>query len=506
MTPQELLQKLESLGSIESKALRKIRIQIEDPERTVKNSAVLSYLVRKGQLTEEQARQIMKGETPVVSRRTTDELMVGVNVEDQAETKDAPKKRRRSNRIEDDVPVAAPIAEVQVDPAYGAVDEFANGDSEEKIKPTFGGKIDKRDQWNSRWPYIGFAVLGFLAMVGTFLYFAVSGQEPEAMFNNARDHYDNGSYQAAIKAYDEYIEAFPSHKYIKEAKARRVQSLLRDSYESSMWQETLDRATNKLPEYAEDEDADMEKIRDDLGVMLPKSLAELTTSMLKNTELKAMEANLAKANGYEGLVDDVFYVTSSARKVPTNKKYIDRYKNNIRTIEGFIKKENDYGTALVTIKGLGEEGQTEQAFKEFQVLTRQYGDLGARAELRELMVKTSELESKLIKPADVAIAAVTEKAPSIIEKTFVMGSIAGSPDEGLQGEVIPTLVDGSVLGFDAGTGEIVWRQFVGLGASIAPQKMGEEHVLVADQLSHQKNWLLQPQQESCYGSIRRPAT
>jgi len=193
-----------------------------------------------------------------------------------------------------------------------------------------------------------------------------------------------------------------------------------------------------------------------------------------------MEANLAKANGYEGLVDDVFYVTSSARKVPTNKKYIDRYKNNIRTIEGFIKKENDYGTALVTIKGLGEEGQTEQAFKEFQVLTRQYGDLGARAELRELMVKTSELESKLIKPADVAIAAVTEKAPSIIEKTFVMGSIAGSPDEGLQGEVIPTLVDGSVLGFDAGTGEIVWRQFVGLGASIAPQKMGEEHVLVAD--------------------------
>ena len=54
MTPKELLQKLEGLGSIESKALRKIRIQVEDPDRTVKASAVLSYLVRKGQLTEDQ--------------------------------------------------------------------------------------------------------------------------------------------------------------------------------------------------------------------------------------------------------------------------------------------------------------------------------------------------------------------------------------------------------------------------------------------------------------------
>ena len=115
-----------------------------------------------------------------------------------------------------------------------------------------------------------------------------------------------------------------------EAKARRVQSLLRDSYESSQWQETLDRAAAQLPIYAEDEDADMDKIRDDLGVMLPKSLSELTTNMLKNTEVKAMQENLGKANTYrQVLVDDVFYVPSSSRKVPTNKKYIDKLENNI---------------------------------------------------------------------------------------------------------------------------------------------------------------------------------
>ena len=485
MTPKELLQKLENLGSIESKVLRKIRIQVEDPERTVKNSAVLSYLVRKGQINEDQARQLMKGETPVVSRRATDELMLGV-IDEEAPTASAEVvKPKRSNRqTVDDIPTAVPVAlpmpEVELDPM--GMDQFSNGANEEKVKPTFSGKKDKRDQWNSRWPYIGFTALGFLLMVGTFLTFALSGQAPEAMFDNARDHYNNSSYQAAIKAYDEYIEAFPSHKHIKEAKARRVQSLLRDSFDSNQWQETLNRATAQLPVYAEDEDVDMDRIRDDLGVMLTRSLSELTTGMLKNTELNAMQENLVKANKYKDeLVDDPFYVSSSQRKVPTNKKYIDKLENNIRTIEGFIRKEKDYGGALVAIKSLGEEGKTEQAFKTFQDLTRQYGDLGARAELRELMVTTSALEARLVNPVDGQIETVTTRAPSIIEQTFVMGSIAGSPDEGLQGEVIPTLVGGSVLGFDAGTGEVVWRQFVGLGASIQPQKMGEEYVLVSDE-------------------------
>ena len=147
------------------------------------------------------------------------------------------------------------------------------------------------------------------------------------MYNNARDHYNNSSYQAAIQAYDEYIEAAPRHKYIKEAKARRVQSMLRDSFESNQWRETLDRATTQLPVYAEDEDVDMDKIREDLGVMLTRSLSELTTGMLKNTELDAMQDNLVKANKYKSeLVDDVFYVPSSAPvsythlTLPTNRE------------------------------------------------------------------------------------------------------------------------------------------------------------------------------------------
>ena len=491
MTPKELLQKLESLGSIESKALRKIRIQVEDPERTVKSSAVLSYLVRKGQLSEEQARQLMKGETPKSSRRATDELMLGVNEPEEettaAKVKKKPKRSNRKTRAAEPIDLdamgvqAEPIGATALDYDQGfSEDPYVEGEGE-TAKPSFGGKIDKRDQWNSRWPYIGFGLLGFLLIVGMFLWFTVNNMEPQAMFENAREHYENGSYQAAIQAFDEYIEACPGHKHIKEAKARRMQSLLADSFESKQWEETLIRGKEKLGEYAEDEESDMERIRDDLGVMLPRSLAELTTGMLKNTELAAMEANVVKALDYKKeLVDNVFYVPSSSRKAPVNKKNIDKLENNIRTIQGFIKKEKDYKGALVTINGLGQEGKTEQAFKTFQDLTRQYGDLGARAELRELMVKTSAIESELIKPAEVNVEVSSILAPSSIGATQVLGAIVGSEDELLQEEVIPTLIDGAVLGFNAGTGEIAWRQYVGLGATIGPQKMDDENVLIVD--------------------------
>ena len=302
------------------------------------------------------------------------------------------------------------------------------------------------------------------------------------MFQHARGLYEQGSYQSAINAFDDYIEAAPGHKFIKEAKARRVQSVLAASFEAEQWEETLIRARTRLAEYAEDEDVDMEKIRDDLGVMLPRSLAELTTVMVKDTKLEAMEANLVKAKGFQkDLVDNVFYVTSSRRKVPTNKKYIDRLENNIRTIEGFIKKEEDYSAALVSIKGLGEQGQTEQAFKSFQDLTRRYGDLAVRQELRDLMMKTSEIESQLIKSADVDLSPTNNPLASAVKMTKVLGAIVGEPDEGLKADVIPTLVDGSVYGFNAGSGEIVWRKFVGLSATIQPRLVEDnQYVLVTD--------------------------
>ena len=62
MSLGQLLEQLEILGTIEPNILRKIRQQIENPDKTVKPKAVLSYLIKKNQITESQATQILKGE------------------------------------------------------------------------------------------------------------------------------------------------------------------------------------------------------------------------------------------------------------------------------------------------------------------------------------------------------------------------------------------------------------------------------------------------------------
>ena len=240
MTPKELLQKLEALGSIEAKALRKIRIQVEDPQRIVKTSAVLSYLVRKGQLTEEQARQLMKGETPAGGNRgNTEELMLNVlddepvaegQGKEETETiqSNVPNSRTMSNQFLSllrsrkwkSIPPRATSTAIRP----GSMSLARLLSPKRRLNHRSVARLTAGDQWSSRWPYIGFGLLGFLVMVGGFLYFTVNNMKPEAMYNNAKDHYENRSYQAAIKGYDEYIEAAPNHKFIKEAKARRVQS------------------------------------------------------------------------------------------------------------------------------------------------------------------------------------------------------------------------------------------------------------------------------------------
>ena len=213
MTPKELLENLESLGWIDAKLLKKIRSQVDDPDRTVKTTAVLKYLVRKEQLTEDQAKQMLRGEMPVLASHNTDELMAGVGeepaavdpVEEVAMAIDEVVEYEELEPVEEletieEYVEPAPMA-IDDAAAYGNVDagfgvgefgEPAAAAPQSNAKPTFGGKIDRSDQWNSKWPYIGFGLLGFLLIVGMFLWFTVNNMEPEAMFQHARDSTSRG--------------------------------------------------------------------------------------------------------------------------------------------------------------------------------------------------------------------------------------------------------------------------------------------------------------------------
>ena len=59
MNPQQLVEKLEALGFVDGITINKIRREIDDPDKTPSVNQILKYLVKKGLLTDLQAKNIM---------------------------------------------------------------------------------------------------------------------------------------------------------------------------------------------------------------------------------------------------------------------------------------------------------------------------------------------------------------------------------------------------------------------------------------------------------------
>ena len=112
--------------------------------------------------------------------------------------------------------------------------------------------------------------------MGAVLTLATMGQKAEDQFKAAMQSFEDNAYQDAVAKFDQYIEDNPRHENVPTAKARRVQSIMASAYSGRNWNETISVAGSLLPELAEEEDSRIDDIREDLGVMLSRSLLEIT--------------------------------------------------------------------------------------------------------------------------------------------------------------------------------------------------------------------------------------
>ncbi len=109
MSPRQLIEKLESLGTIDPKIMYKICREIDNPEKTVKPKAVLAYLVKKKQITEQQARQLLKA-----PKLTEDAITAVPSVEKSYDTDDLTGLIQEEHVIS--VTPEPEVPEVSVDP------------------------------------------------------------------------------------------------------------------------------------------------------------------------------------------------------------------------------------------------------------------------------------------------------------------------------------------------------------------------------------------------------
>ena len=367
MSPEQLIDRLEQLEVIDDKILARIRRELETPDKNVKPAAILKYLVKKEQITSSQAKKLLKEVEAAPKQVKHEDIEVKVPQDDYDTDDLTAEVSAVAPAPGDEIVTALPdAADVQVDagltstdPNAAAVaapaieldplpggdpgmaddplavhagddplggglmdqnyhDPFTSGaqaaSSSEHVPATFEGKRFKPDQWQTKWLYIGFGILGTLLIFGAVLYVAVGRQSAEDMFKAAMSSFEAGTYTDAIQKFEEFLERFPDDDKAPTVKARRVQALLAATYERENWDETIKRAETLLPQLLDDETVDMNLIRDDLGVMLPTTTLSITERALKQKDLADLEKQLEFSERAQEVVNNPAYVTSVIKK------------------------------------------------------------------------------------------------------------------------------------------------------------------------------------------------
>jgi len=351
----------------------------------------------------------------------------------------------------------APVGKKPVNTDYyhenaGSNTSYGNGDGEVTSALGQFRKNDQKNQWASKWPYIGGVSLVLLTGIVFFLSIWFAGASAEEQYDAAVTSLKNLTFEDAIVKFDEFIKDNPSHKNIDQAKAYRVQSVMRSKFASKNWSETIMSGQELLPPLAEEPNNKLDKVRDDLGFILTKSLYHESERAVKLKELPEMEKAKGVLDGFWEFIDNPLYLSGVTRKGETVSKFIADIENNRSAVAGLINKERSYSSTITKIKTLGEEKQTDQAFRTYIELTREYPDLAARHELRTTMRVISDAEQVLVKPVVEDVEVSADDSTAGLGRSIVLASTTGKPVNGLRGESLSALIDGAAYGFDAANG------------------------------------------------------
>lgn len=380
----------------------------------------------------------------------------------------------------EDDPGTSPVYSPSANPGFDDYGSAMGGTVGSQL-PTFRGKRDKRNQWATKWLFVGFTVLGLLLVLGAVLAIATLGVSADERYKLAVESLDNGAYLDAAKRFEEFIQMHPRHKNVPQAKANYAQSLIRAEYQAGSFEQAIVRADELLPPLIDDPLGRIDDLRDDLALLLPRSLSQITDAATRLTEVEAMNRELERSLKLLQIIDKNEYIPTSYRRKPTTADYLSKIDNDIRILRSQIEKENEYSKTLVEIRELGEQAKTNDAFSIYRRLVRNYGDLAGREELRTAMLGISEKEQELVVPISPDWTTTRQFRPTAVRQTFILARTEGEVIESLNDEVVSFLADGAVYSQRAGDGRILWRQFVGYQTTIQPEVIGPKLLLVADQ-------------------------
>lgn len=374
---------------------------------------------------------------------------------------DAPPPRRASGRNAGDADIFGAAAQ-------SGFEEQPARETRQKKK----GAGAERSIWDT--PLILFGGGGLLLIIIgiVFFVFRIGRLSGDDMFKNAEEAWKSGSYTQAVSLYDKFLEGFPDHAEAGVARVHRGLANLRQAVEGARdYTKTLATAKEILKEIAPEEK--FGEAQDELRALLP----QIAKGLAKQAQEKQDPALIDETEEALKLVEK--YV----RKTLRPEQQLAEVRASLELTRRTMGRDAALKEAVAGIEKSISEGQPQRAYQIRRDLLKQYPNLAGNDDLRAAVISLSKAEQAAVAYKTEARPAAPPDAQSPVEAEVVMADRHGKDAPGVKGQIVQMLAGGAAYAFEADTGQILWRRFVGYDTTYVPRPIGvdaESDLLLVD--------------------------
>ncbi len=349
-------------------------------------------------------------------------------------------------------------------------------------------KVRKKSKnpWEGKLFLFGGSILILLLVLAVFLYSAIYRRSAGEFLNSINAAYDSGQYSEAVKGYSKFVESFPNHSAVTQARIRTSLSKMRLALESkSDWPKALAVAKEEIGKIVQNQDYRQEA-QPELTAMLPSIAEGLGEEAKKNKDTGLIEST------EEALELIQKYVPLSTQP----QEHLQKVQMNIDFAKREIAKDGRLVSAMSEIQTLLPEGKIREAYDLAAEVLRDYPVLADDPRYIDLLRTISLGEKQAVRwvaepLSPDATAEVWEKQPP--QPVLLLANrIGGEEPASRSTQTLFVYAEGAVFAIRSTDGAILWKKDIGgspLSGGLAPTVLplaGTQDALLIDH----RNWEL----------------
>ncbi|MCC6493953.1 MAG: PQQ-like beta-propeller repeat protein [Pirellulales bacterium] len=525
MTSEDFIAYLERQRSISPGVARQLRAKAAQGDNRINPKSILKYLVKKEIVSREAAKEILQTRL-TVSDQAESSILGDAAIARRSERTSKPAEAREafsassaaspppraavsgSDLLDDDVLPLKPLnASISGAAHEEIVETFPLGEEDAaplstrkpgKKKKKKKGRRDAKEKGQSEWDsplvLMGGAGLALLVIAGVVLYYLLTRENADLVLKDANQQFEGGSYTQAINRYEYFIQNWPGHEDISQARVRLgVARVRRETEAGSNFAQALATAQEVIKNI-QDEPAFTSDGGDDRGLSEGKrDLSELLTKIAEGLAQQADAATdpeVVKQRVEQ--INAVLALTANTKYVPELLRQGDRLnavRETLDRVQQRLARDADLAAALAAMDQAIAAGDAAGAFKTRSAVIDKYPVLIDDKSLAEKVLKIAAAEQSLVKFVAAEQAAQTEAAATPVIAEIALAErrgAAGGAAAGAAGSSPQVVkVDGALYALDAADGSLLWRRFVGFDDASQPLVLAEGRVVAASPIQRE---------------------